>query len=215
MHASMFTQLLLTLCCFLPFAACVTKRSAKVQVHNNTPHSMSGVGVNHMYSDVYKETHTWQTIPAGGYSDTFTVNYNTGFGTTGRDWWTISGHNDDDPISHNSMSLWYSNPNNFRDIIDFLESVGPKLISVALKAAKIAQPQLAPAATVANIVSKALCSAMLNEAKTDGFKQHILRSEDEDKITLIRINNDGTINIISPSGRSDTVYDTKIQNFGL
>lgn len=215
MQASKLTQLLLYFCCFLPFAACVTKRSARVQIHNNTPHSMSGVGLSHMYSDVYKETKTWDIIPANGYSDTFTVHYHTDFFTTGKDWWSISGHNDLDPIGPNSMSLWYSDPNNFRGFLDFLETAAPTFIGAALKVAKLARPELAPMTTVAKVVSKALCSSMLNTAKTYGYKQHILRAEDEGRITLIRINNDGTINIISPSGRSDTVYNTKVQKLGL
>jgi len=216
MQASKLTQLLLYFCCFFSFAACLTKRLARVKILYNTPYSISGVGLNHMYSDVYKESKTWESIPPyQKSSDHLIVNYHTGFGTSGRDWWAISGHNDLDPIGPTSMSLWYSNPENFWNFIDALESVAPIAIGAALKVAKLVQPQLAPIATVANIVSKALCSAMLNNAKTDGYKQHILTEADENNKVLIQINNDGTINIKSPSGQSDTVYNTKIQQLGL
>lgn len=215
MQASKLTQLLLYFCCFLSFAACVTKRSARAQIHNNTPHNISGVGLNHMYSDVYNETKTWEIITANGYSDTLTVYYNTDFLTTGKDWWSVSWHNNLDLIGPNSMSLYYSNPANFRAFFDFLESAAPTLIGTALKVAKLARPELAPMTKVANVVSKALCSAMLNTAETDGYKQHILREEDEGQITLIRINNDGTINIISRSGRSNTVYSKRVQKLEL
>ncbi|RMZ68373.1 Transmembrane amino acid transporter family [Pyrenophora seminiperda CCB06] len=214
MHATKLSQLLFYLCCLLPLAACITKRSAKIQVKNNTPYDISGVGLAHMYSDVYSGTKTWETIPAGGTSDALTVHYNTGFLTTGRDWWAISWHNANEAIAHDSMSQCYSNPNNFRDFMDFLESVGPNAIAVALEAVGIAQPELEKVAEVAGIAADTLCKLMLNSAKTDGFKQHILR-EDEGVVTTIQINGDKTINFLSVSGRSDTVWDVRTQDLGL
>lgn len=215
MHTSKLTQLFFSFGSLLSLATCVTVRKAQVQISNNTPHSISGVGLNHMYSDVYFETKTWKSIPAYGYSDFLTVTYHTGFGTTGRDWWAISGHNDLDPIGPNSMSQWYSDPNNFQGLLDFLENVTPTIIGTALKAAEISQPEFAPVALVADLVSQAVCSALLNTAKTDGYKQHILEEEDDGQIVLIQVNNDGTINIKSPSGQSDTVYHTRTQMLGL
>jgi hypothetical protein len=199
----------------LPLALCVTKRKAYVVVKNNTPHSVSGIGLSHKYSDVYKEKCTWQTLQPGEVSSRCEVFYNTGFGTTGRDWWYVFGHNDLDPIGTNSMSQWYSNPDNFRAFFDTLEEIAPFLISGALKAAGFVNPSLKPVAEVAKVVADALCQAMLNDAKTAGYKQHILRSEDAGKITTISVNNDGTINFLSPSGRSNTVYSTGTVNFGL
>jgi hypothetical protein len=164
---------------------------------------------------VYNESTTWATLAPRRTSTPFTVHYETGWLELGRDWWSVTWEKEGDKIGPNSMKLWYSNPTNFRGLIDFLEKSAPTLIAQALKVARVLRPELAPAATVAKVVSKALCEAMLNDVETDGFKQHILREEDEDRITVIRINEDGTINFKSRSGQSDTVYDSKIVELGL
>jgi hypothetical protein len=216
MQASQFTKILLCFFCIFPLALCLTKRSALVRIQNNTPHSFSGVSLSHKYSDVYNEAQTWESIPSGGYSPTYlTVHYHTGAFTTGRDWWLVSGHNDEDKISHNSMSLWYSDPDNFRSFFDWLEKSAPTIVGAALKLANILQPELAEVTKVAKVASEAIFKATLNDATTAGYKQHILRAEDDGKVVTIRINNDGTINILSPSGESDTVYHTKDVSLGL
>jgi hypothetical protein len=105
--------------------------------------------------------------------------------------------------------MWYSDPENFRSIIDFLEKAAPGLIKTAINVAKGSNPQLLPAAKVAQIASKVMCKLMFNNESTAGFKQHILRSEDEGRVTTIVINADDTITFKSKSGNSDTVTSTK------
>jgi hypothetical protein len=70
-------------------------------------------------------------------------------------------------------------------------------------------PGAIAAATAAAVAAKAVTTAAFNDESTDGFKQHILREEDEGSLLEIVINDDATILIKSPSGESETVYSTK------
>lgn len=109
----------------------------------------------------------------------------------------------------NELKLWYSDPENFRDIIDFLEDAAPMLIKTAINVAKGSNPQLLPAAKVAQIASKVLCNLLFNNESTDQFKQHILRAEDAGRVTVVVINADDTITFKSKSGDSKTVTSTR------
>ena len=220
MRTSKPTRLLLYFFWFFSCGLCVTQRTASIRVHNNTPWTFSGVSLSHKYSHIYKNARTWSKLPPGGCSDIFEVQYNTGASTTGKNWWLLIWHDDREKVSRNSITLRYSNPDNFRSFFDALEPAAPTLIAAALKAAKIPQPEFAGVTKVANVVLKALCNATLNTASTDGYKQHILRSDDEKTShrnveTIIRINKDGTMNFKSPSGTSNTVYITKTVQLGL
>lgn len=161
----------------------------------------------HKYSDDYKNRKQWPVIkPGETAAEALTVEYRTGFGTTGRDWWLITWYNAD-------MTVWYySAPNNFRGIIDGLESITPDAVEAAATAAAdvitaessgIAQ---AAAATLV-IAAKKTTEKLVNAESTEGFKQHILRSEDADKVTTIIIGNDISFN--SHSGVSKTGFKSQ------
>lgn len=210
MHYSSISKLLVVLC-WLPLALCVTKREAYVTIQNNTPDIISGASISHKYSDNYKNEAGFSDIPPGARSPMIhRVEYNTGALTLGRDWWFITYHRKQAGSKRpNELLMWYSDPTNFRNIIDFLEQAAPVLIKTAIKAAKGSNPALLPVAKAAQIVSKAMCDILFNEETTSGFKQHILRDEDAGKTTLIIINADNTITFKSPSGNSETVTSTK------
>lgn len=113
-------------------------------------------------------------------------------------------------------TLYYSNPQNFRGAFDAIEkSVSPELVYQAgMLLAPIAMisggPVLAVPATLATIaVAKATTNRLYEMEETAGFKQHILREEDEGKVTEIIINEDETITFKSKSGGSETVYTSK------
>lgn len=186
-----------------------TYRKAFVSVRNNTSEPIYAVGVAHKYSDNYKNDGEWGIIePHELAKQTMIAEYHTGAFTTGRDWWLIFW------VSHDGKTLYYSNPNNFRDIIDWMENLGPDVISAIAGAAAglIAAPSgpaTIVAAGAAALASKAITSAVLNSESTAGFKQHILRAEDEDKLTEIIINEDHTITLKSESGSSDTVTSSR------
>ncbi|RFU75926.1 transmembrane amino acid transporter family [Trichoderma arundinaceum] len=184
-----------------------TKRTASVSIRNNTSKPMVSISLVHKYSDVYKHRREWAAIPAGDTSsESLKVEYNTGFFTTGRDWWFISWYNQD------MKTLHYSNPHNFRGTFDAIEkgvsgdaivAAGTILAPIALVSGGILA---LPAAMAAVAAAKATTDKLFDSGDTTGYKQHILRDDDAGKITEIIINEDQTITFKSQSGDSETVY---------
>lgn len=187
----------------------MTKRTALATIRNNTSEPLVGVSVIHKYSDDYKHDKQWGVIQPGELaSETMEVEYNTGAFTTGRDWWIVTWYSPD------MSTLHYSDPNNFRGILDSLESVAPDMIAAAAGAiaalpAGISGPGAVGAAVAAAAAAKSTTEGLFNSEGTDGFKQHILREEDEGAVTEIVINEGGDITFKSNSGDSDTVSSTK------
>lgn len=210
MHSQKLLHLFLTLC-FLPFALCLTKRTAYVKIRNETPDPIDGAAISHKYSDVYKNTLDFSTIKPGQTSaDTLTVEYNTGAFTTGRDWWLVTYHRSNPSSTRpGSLKLRYTDPSNFRSIIDTLEQAAPALIKTAINVAKGSNPAYLPAAKAAQVAAKAVNKLLFNEESTAGFKQHILRSEDEGKVTTVVIHADDTVTFESKSGDSETVTSSR------
>ncbi|KAH8674815.1 hypothetical protein BGZ60DRAFT_404871 [Tricladium varicosporioides] len=181
------------------------KQTAQVSVRNNWDQPLVGVSVIHKYSDDYKNHGEWGIIKPGELApETMDVEYNTGFLTTGRDWWVITWYSAD------MKTQYYSDPVNFRNIIDALEKVAPSVVKVAMKtvaagmAAEAGPGAVVAAKNAAKVLAKVANEALFNTESTDGFKQHILRSEDAGKLTEIVINKDRSITFKSKSGNSDT-----------
>ncbi|KAM0247905.1 hypothetical protein ACHAQJ_009652 [Trichoderma viride] len=186
------------------------KRTATVSIRNNTSKPLVGISLIHKYSDVYKHRKEWSAVAAGDVSnDSLRVEYNTGFFTTGRDWWFISWYSQD------MKTLYYSNPQNYRGTVDAIERGASG--GAIVKAASLLAPIVIiaggivtlPAALAAVATAHSTTDALYESADTTGYKQHILREEDEDKMTEIIINEDQTITFKSQSGDSETVYASK------
>lgn len=188
----------------------VTHRHAQVQVQNNTPRNVVAVSLVHKYSNNYKNDKQWPIIhPYSNSEDTLTVDYNTGFTTTGRDWWLLTWYSQD------LQTQYFTNPSNFREIFDALDKVAPTAIqaaagSVAALITSETGPGAAVAAAAATALAKETTDRLFNSEGTAGFKQHILRSEDANIVTSITINDNGTVTFRSKSGTSTTVYTSKI-----
>ncbi|KJZ67933.1 hypothetical protein HIM_12678 [Hirsutella minnesotensis 3608] len=189
------------------------KRTANVTIQNNSPKNIKAVSLIHKYSSVYKSRAEWPLIEKGkspGPDNQTTVEYNTGPFTTGRDWWLLSFYNDDITINY------VTNPNNFRNVVDFLESIGSTTTITLFGATAgvlgmLAGPVTSVAASVAAAtVAKATTDQLFDSETTVGFKQHILRSEDAGKLTTIVINADYTITFKSESGISETVTARRV-----
>jgi hypothetical protein len=133
----------------------MTQNIAWVQIVNNTGEQISEVTVLHKYSDVYKDNCIWDRLEAGQTSDGKTVNFNTGFGTTGVDWWLVTW------LSQDGRTFYYTDPENFRNLIDVLEDIASRYIGQA-----------------GGILGSAIANQVLNNESTSGFKQHILREGD-------------------------------------
>lgn len=160
-----------------------TERHAMARIINQTGRDITTASIVHKYSDNYKNIKTMGSIPNGATSSEYLeVDYNTGAFTTGRDWWLVTWQYDD-------KAVYFTDPNNFRDIIDSLEQ-------------NIFR-------TVPSSFSHSLADDLFNNASTEGFKQHILRSEDENQFVDFILKPDGNVVIKSPSGESETVYTSK------
>ena len=197
-------------------AHAVSHRTAKATVNNLTGQRMVYATILHKYSDNYKNFRTWANLPDGTNTNAspLTVQYHTGFGTTGRDWWMVEWKAVDGRTC-------VTNPNNFQGSINQVEGflhgnagkAGNKVGAVLGEAAGgyLAGP---PGGVVGSQVggpvgeagANELADALFNSESTVGFKQHILRSEDEGKIVSISLYNNGEARIESPSGVSNTVY---------
>lgn len=204
-----------------------TKRTAQVAIRNNQSEAILAVGVKHKYSDNYENNGQWGVVQPGGLTDKkLTVEYHTGFLTTGVDWyalidpgvgpkadretrcrWGVSWYSKD------TKTLYYSNPENFRGVIDAAERITPATLAPVTAAAGIlagaAGPGAATAAMAAATVAGMTVSTLFNSEGTAGFKRHMLVTEDENQTTEIIINEDNTITFKSPSGISETVTATK------
>ncbi len=166
-----------------------THRIGEVKIVNQSSLNLASVSVIHKYSDNYKNQLDWTNVPAGGSTDTKNVDYHTGFLTTGTDWWLIT-------FCDTQGKLYVSDPTNFTGLIDFITG-GIKTIAELLDNV---DQRAAVAAKVASL--------FMNDEKVSGFKEHMLRSEDEERPTEIIIKNQGDITLDSKSGKSNTVYRT-------
>jgi hypothetical protein len=178
-----------------------THQTANAVVVNNTGRTLRSVHVLHKYSDDYKNSRDWGALQPGESSSPLTVDYTTGFLTTGRDWWVVTWE------YAGEQKVYFTNPQNFRSLVDWLEQVGSIGIPALLEAAAAAES--AGAGTAAGAAAGAKITEMLlNSESTAGFKQHILRSEDAGQITQIVIKADNTVEWRSPSGNSSTGSDS-------
>jgi Up-Regulated in long-lived daf-2 len=186
--------------CSPPAADAKEKQTADIQVKNVSGREIEYVTVAHKYSDVYKHNKTWNSLPHGGVTlDSLAVEYNTGFGTTGIDWWLIVWKFKGD------ATIYRTNPPNLRGTLDDLEAVVAKVggimgqVGGTVVGGKTGGDIGAAIGTTLEV--------LLNSEKTAGFKQHILRPEDSRKKfarpTIIEI---GAleVKILSPSGNSST-----------
>lgn len=156
-----------------------TTRRAYVAIRNNTDKPIYGVGLVHKYSNVHKQEMTWDVVHPGQItSATLAVDYNTGFFTTGRDWWKLIW------FDEGLNNLYFSDPTNFRFIFDGFDNIIGDAAGAAagIFAAVVASATVlgtVAAASAAAAASKAITSNLFNSESTEGFKQHILESEDE------------------------------------
>lgn len=194
------------------------KETANVVIHNFTGKDIIGLNLSHKYSDVYKHEYSYDgIIKAGSQTSPKRVEYNTGALTSGKDWWAVNWVD----ISENPK-LYYSNPNNFRNVVDFLEQASTIAVPVAAgiitgvvgavctgaTAGGCGTPTVI--ATSAAVKASTLAiSQLTNSEGTDGYKQFILRPKDAGKNVVIQLFPAGKISISAPSGSDTTVYDTK------
>jgi hypothetical protein len=179
------------------------RRRAWVSIRNDTGQPMLGISLVHKYSNVYKDEKQWETLGNGELTkDPLAVDYNTGFLTTGKDWWLITWFHPD------MKRIWYSSPNNLRGLFDFGDKLLPDVIAGAAGAAaglvtSFTGPGAIAAGGGAASAATLITSSLFNSGTTDGFKQHMLEKEDEGQLMEIVIHRD-TVEFKSKSGTSST-----------
>ncbi|MBY4675376.1 hypothetical protein [Marinobacterium arenosum] len=172
-----------------------TKRHAQARIINQTGKDILVANIAHKYSDNYQQKKDFKLIKNGETStESLDVMYNTGAFTTGRDWWLVSWINSDNEFC-------YTDPNNFRGLFDFAEQALKDGINISA-AIGTAITDLPMDKTAPSLLSK----AVLNDSSTAGFKQHILRPEDEGHYVDFILKKGNQVLIKSPSGPSETVY---------
>jgi hypothetical protein len=121
-----------------------------------------------------------------------TVKYKTGPFTTGRDWWTVHWQDGE--------RFCYSNPVNFWKLADLFDGTTPEVlcklacigveVGVAYRDRDVhhlSPEEIDQIGQAAEALTKLIVKQFINSGSTKGFKQHILRSEDENRTTEIAI----------------------------
>ncbi|SCX05321.1 hypothetical protein [Agrobacterium rosae] len=153
-----------------------TKKFTTVRIKNETGVKLASVGIVHKYSDEYNQQKEWLNVPNGTSPDEkLIVEYNTGFLTTGRDWWKIVAMTEDGRI-------FQSAPNNFRGFIDDVENVlnecGWDIVKLA--ADITIKTEVGGIVAIPIGVVTAILTGLSNSASTAGFKQFFLENKDVD-----------------------------------
>lgn len=193
-----------------------TQRKANVQINNKSGVPIYNVTLVHKYSDNYKDNNIWPVVGNETKSTGTKVRYNTGFGTTGKDWWLVSWTVE---LSGQAVMQYTTAPNNFRDIIDVAEKATIKGLPIASSVVSVASVGAGPATSLAiaggSIIANELVNRTMNTTSTDGFKQHILRDEDANQWTEIIIYGGNRVVFKSPSGKSETVSKSQAFKFDI
>lgn len=105
----------------------------------------------------------------------------------------------------------YTSPDNLRSILDGLETAAPYIAQAAalVGAGVAAGPAGVAAVSAVATAGKKATDQLLNAGDTGGFKQHILRSEDEGKLVTLKMTRSGDAVISSESGTSYTTFTCK------
>ena len=182
----------------------VKHRTANVVVVNETGIDIAAVSLIHKYSDNYVNNTVWNgPIKNGGTtSPPLKVDYHTGAGTTGMDWWRVTW------IDTNKV-LYATDPHNFQGMLNWFENILKKNANWAALALLKKAPEaaeMAPFVVAAAAAIKGIDVMVLNDATTVGFKENMLRSNDDGKTVTITLHSDTTVTISSPSGSSATQF---------
>ena len=161
----------------------------------------------HKSSDDHKNLGKWPSLAHRESSTPLDVQYKTGWFTTGRDWWLVSWYSAD------YQTRYCSTPNNFRAGIDSLEqNAGPVFftaVSAAQKVSSYVGAVVEAATTAVSTVASVTGPEAFSEETTDGFKQHILRDEDANRVTEVALHADGSVHLRSASCNSATGWSSR------
>lgn len=178
--------------------------SANVTIQNDTAETLLAVRVLHKYSDTsFKEELAWEATDTSAGITSFpakAVRYNTGWFTTGRDWWIVTW-------SDAQGNFYVTAPENLRGFMDSLEKAGQGIAALMLGVGGTAAvggiEPISKTLGVAIAGTGLIINAFTNSESTAGFKQHILRDEDANRTTTIVLTKT-KVTFKSNSGNSST-----------
>ena len=188
-------------------AAHAKTRTTTVKVENHTGKTIETLSVIHKYSDNHREAKTWSNIRNGRSTPSkLRIRYNTGFGTSGQDWWYVAYKLKGESV------VRYTNPRNGRSVIDTIERFSKRNANwAANELGKVPTKTIKTkvAKRVAQIVIKESAKHLLNNGSTAGFKKHLLRSKDQSGGVTIKLFSNRKVGFYSKSGKSTTGTSTK------
>jgi hypothetical protein len=173
-------------------------RVTSVKIVNNSGINFASVGVVHKYSDNYKNSYLWENVANGVTTGAdMTVDYNTGFMTTGTDWWYVMATAEDG-------TKYITDPSNATWLLDIVNKgisgvVEPMATGIVAGSAFAGQAEVAAPVAAA----KFLLEAVVNEESVEGFKEFMLRKEDETSPVSITLTSSEVI-FQAPSGTAST-----------
>lgn len=148
-------------------------RITSVRIVNQSGMNFTSVSVLHKYSDNYKNDYTWHNVESGITTDAnMTVDYHTGITTTGKDWWYVMAVTEDGKI-------YITDPSNATSLLDVIDKV------LGNMSGQLVSPN--GKASVPGAVAAAILTAVINQEGVSGFKQFILREEDEKRPVSITL----------------------------
>jgi hypothetical protein len=171
-----------------------TSRTANVTVRNETGVPLQQVSVAHKFSSDAGQVGFWTNVAPGATPSAFQVSYRTGIGTAGKDWWIISWQYQGQNI------LNVTEPNNLLPVLESLQNILaiPGALTIGAILGVVSENPFAGQAAAA-----VAYGFLRNTNSNAGWKQHILRSDDEGPTTTIIIKQ-STVIFDSPSGQSST-----------
>ncbi|MBB4098373.1 hypothetical protein [Sphingomonas kyeonggiensis] len=173
-----------------------TENTASAVITNNSSKTFVSIGLSHKYSDVYSSKAGWENLaPGQTTSPALAVEYNTGFGTTGEDWWFL--------LAVDSQgNVWNTDPSNARWLWDKVDWGIANFGEVIAEGLDATGPETLGAGDVAGVLMEVLTAAT-NDTSVEGYKEFLLRDEDAGNTVTITLT-DTNIHFSAPSGTADT-----------
>lgn len=173
-----------------------TANTASAVITNNSSRTFVSIGQSHKYSDVYSSQASWENLaPGQTTSPALSVEYNTGFGTTGEDWWFLLAVDSEG-------NVWNTDPSNARWLWDKTDWGIAHFGDIIATALEVAGPETLGAGDIAGGLVDVLTAAT-NDTSVEGYKEFLLRDEDAGGTVTITLTDD-TIQFSAPSGTADT-----------
>lgn len=156
---------------------------AHVKIVNKSGVNFKSVFVLHKYSDLYKNSYSWNQVPNNSETNAdMLVEYNTGW-AIGSDWWYILaiGENGD---------TYLTDPSNGLAFFDFILKIGVDIASIN------------PGSDAAG---KLIGDLLASDESISGFKKFLLRKEDISSPISITLTSDEVV-FEANSGTASTTF---------